>query len=35
MSNENKRRLARFLWNVASAILAAIGTALGVSCTMG
>ena len=35
MSNENKRRLVRFLWNVASAILAAIGTALGVSCTMG
>ena len=34
MSNENKRRLVRFLWNVASAILAAIGTALGVSCTM-
>ena len=35
MSNENKRRLVRFLWNVASAILAAIGTALGVACTMG
>ena len=35
MSNENKRRLVRFLWNLASAILAAIGTALGVSCTMG
>ena len=35
MSNENKRRLERILWNVASAILAAIGTALGVSCTMG
>ena len=35
MSNEHKRRLVRFLWNVASAILAAIGTALGVSCTMG
>ena len=35
MSNENKRRLVRFLWNVASAILAAIGTALGVSCTRG
>ena len=35
MSNENKRRLVRFLWNVASAILAAIGTALGVSCIMG
>ena len=35
MSNENKRRLVRFLWNVASASLAAIGTALGVSSTMG
>ena len=35
MSNENTRRLVRLLWNGASAILAAIGTALGVACTMG
>lgn len=34
MSNENKTRLIKFLWNLASAILAAVGTALGVSCAV-
>ena len=31
MTQENKSRLIKFLWNLASAVLAAIGTALGVS----
>ena len=31
MSKENKSRLIKFLWNLDSAVLAAIGTALGVS----
>lgn len=31
MTNENKTRLYKFLWNLATAVLAAIGTALGVS----
>ena len=31
MTKENKVRLVKFLWNLASAVLAAIGTALGVS----
>ena len=35
MTQENKAKMIRFLWNLASAILAAIGTALGVACTMG
>ena len=34
MTKENKTRLIRFLWNLASAILAAVGTALGVSCAV-
>ena len=34
MTKENKARLAKFLWNLASAILAAVGTALGVSCAV-
>ena len=34
MTNENKSRLIKFLWNLASAILAAVGTALGVSCAV-
>ena len=29
MTQENKSRLIKFLWNLASAVLAAIGTALG------
>ena len=29
MTKENKARLIKFLWNLASAVLAAIGTALG------
>ena len=32
MTPENRQRLVKFLWNLASAVLAAIGTALGVSC---
>ena len=32
MTKENKSRLIKFLWNLASAILAAVGTALGVRC---
>ena len=35
MTQENKAKMIRFLWHLASAILAAIGTALGVACTMG
>ena len=34
MTQENKSRLIKFLWNLASAVLAAIGTALGVSCAV-
>ena len=34
MTKENKSRLIKFLWNLASAVLAAIGTALGVSCAV-
>ena len=34
MTKENKARLIKFLWNLASAILAAVGTALGVSCAV-
>ena len=34
MTKENKARLVKFLWNLASAILAAVGTALGVSCAV-
>ena len=34
MTKENKARLVKFLWNLASAVLAAIGTALGVSCAV-
>ena len=34
MTKENKTRLIRFLWNLASAILAAVGTALGISCAV-
>ena len=34
MTKENKTRLIKFLWNLSSAILAAVGTALGVSCAV-
>ena len=34
MTKENKSRLIKFLWKLASAVLAAIGTALGVSCAV-
>ena len=34
MTQENKSRLIKFLWNLASAILAAVGSALGVSCAL-
>ena len=34
MTQENKARLIKFLWNLASAVLVAIGTALGVSCAV-
>lgn len=34
MTNENQSRIIKFLWNLASAILAAVGTALGVSCAV-
>ena len=34
MTKENNTRLIKFLWNLASAILAAVGTALGVSCAV-
>ena len=34
MTQEKKTRLIKFLWNLASAILAAVGTALGVSCAV-
>lgn len=34
MTQENKKRLIRFMWNLASAVMVAIGTALGISCTM-
>ena len=34
MTKENKSRLIKFLWNLASAILAAVGTALGISCAV-
>ena len=34
MTKENKSRLIKFLWNLASAVLVAIGTALGVSCAV-
>ena len=34
MTQENKSRLIKFLWNLASAILAAVGTALGISCAV-
>ena len=34
MTKENKTRLIKFLWTLASAILAAVGTALGVSCAV-
>ena len=34
MTKENKSRLIKFLWNLASAILAAVGTALGLSCAV-
>ena len=31
MSPDNKKKLVKFLWNLVSSIVAAIGTALGVS----
>lgn len=31
MSPENKHKLIKFVWNLVSSIIAAIGTALGVS----
>ena len=31
MTSENKKRLYKFIWNLATALLAALGTALGVS----
>ena len=34
MTKENNARLIKFLWNLTSAVLAAIGTALGVSCAV-
>ena len=34
MTQENKTRMIKFLWNRASAILAAVGTALGISCAV-
>ena len=34
MTQENKSRMIKFLWNLLSAILAAVGTALGVSCAV-
>ena len=34
MTQENKSRLIKFLWNLASAVLAAIGAAFGVSCAV-
>ena len=34
MTQENKSRLIKFLWNLAAAIRAAVGTALGVSCAV-
>ena len=34
MTQENKSRLIKFLWNLASAIPAAAGTALGISCAV-
>ena len=34
MIQENKSRMIKFLWNLASAILAAVGAALGVSCAV-
>ena len=34
MTKENKKQLYSFLWKLATAILAAIGTAFGVSCAM-
>ena len=34
MTKENKSRLIKFLWNLGSAILAAVGTALGISCAV-
>ena len=34
MAQENKARLSNVLWSLASAILAAVGTALGVSCAV-
>ena len=35
MTDESKKRLYKFLWNLASAIVAALGAALGVSCAVG
>lgn len=32
MNAENRRHLFSFLWKLATALIAAIGTALGVSC---
>ena len=34
MTQENKSRMIKYLWNLASAILAAVGTALGISCAV-
>ena len=34
MTQENKLRMIKYLWNLASAILAAVGTALGISCAV-
>ena len=34
MTKENKSRMIKFLWNLASAILAAAGAALRVSCAV-
>ncbi len=34
MTQENKSRMIKFMWNLASAILAAVGTALGISCAV-
>ena len=34
MTEEKTSRLIKFLWHLASAILAAVGTALGVSCAV-
>ena len=31
MSPENKKKLIKFVWNLVSSLIAALGTALGVS----